>query len=60
MYLVMYPLDCRYLFFLSHVRKRTALGVQQKSALFMLHRIRLAMQTGSFEKPTAWSTSVTF
>lgn len=27
-----------------------ALGVQQKSAWFMLHRIRLAMQTGTFEK----------
>jgi transposase-like protein len=27
-----------------------ALGVSQKSAWFMLHRIRLAMQTGSFEQ----------
>jgi transposase-like protein len=27
-----------------------ALGVTQKSTWFMLHRIRLAMQTGSFEK----------
>jgi len=27
-----------------------ALGVTQKSAWFMLHRIRLAMQTGTFEK----------
>ena len=27
-----------------------ALGITQKSAWFMLHRIRLAMQTGSFEK----------
>lgn len=27
-----------------------ALGVQQKSAWFMLHRIRLAMQTGTFRK----------
>ncbi len=26
------------------------LGIQQKSAWFMLHRIRLAMQTGTFEK----------
>ncbi len=26
------------------------LGIQQKSAWFMLHRIRLAMQTGSFGK----------
>jgi len=29
-----------------------ALGVTQKSAWFMLHRIRLAMQTGTFEKLT--------
>lgn len=27
-----------------------ALGVMQRSAWFMLHRIRLAMQNGSFEK----------
>jgi transposase-like protein len=27
-----------------------ALGVTQKSAWFMLHRVRLAMQTGTFEK----------
>ena len=27
-----------------------ALGLTQKTAWFMLHRIRLAMQTGSFEK----------
>ena len=27
-----------------------ALGVTQKTAWFMLHRIRLAMQPGSFEK----------
>ncbi len=27
-----------------------ALGVTQKSAWFMLHRLRLAMQTGSFMK----------
>src|ERR1700690_2688653 len=27
-----------------------ALGVTQKSAWFMMHRIRLAMQTGSFKK----------
>ncbi len=33
----------------SHELAR-ALGVTQKSAWFMLHRIRLAMQTGSFEK----------
>src|SRR5436305_1758118 len=34
---------------ISHELAR-ALGVTQKSAWFMLHRIRLAMQTGSFEK----------
>ena len=33
----------------SHELGRS-LGVTQKSAWFMLHRIRLAMQTGSFEK----------
>lgn len=33
----------------SHEAAR-ALGVCQKTAWFMLHRIRLAMQTGSFEK----------
>jgi transposase-like protein len=33
----------------SHELARS-LGVTQKSAWFMLHRIRLAMQTGSFEK----------
>jgi transposase-like protein len=33
----------------SHEAAR-ALGVTQKSAWFMLHRIRLAMQTGSFDK----------
>lgn len=33
----------------SHEMAR-ALGVCQKTAWFMLHRIRLAMQTGSFEK----------
>src|SRR5438270_7060398 len=33
----------------SHELAR-ALGVTQKSTWFMLHRIRLAMQTGSFEK----------
>jgi hypothetical protein len=27
-----------------------ALGITQKSAWFLLHRIRLAMQTGTFEK----------
>lgn len=29
-----------------------ALGITQKSAWFLLHRIRLAMQTGTFEKMT--------
>jgi transposase-like protein len=33
----------------SHELAR-ALGITQKSAWFMLHRIRLAMQSGSFEK----------
>src|SRR5215211_5252896 len=33
----------------SHELAR-ALGTTQKSAWFMLHRIRLAMQTGSFDK----------
>ncbi len=33
----------------SHELAR-ALGITQKSAWFMLHRIRLAMQTGTFEK----------
>src|SRR4051812_20756992 len=33
----------------SHELARS-LGVTQKSAWFMLHRIRLAMQTGSFQK----------
>src|SRR5437588_3071212 len=33
----------------SHELAR-ALGTTQKSAWFMLHRIRLAMQTGTFEK----------
>jgi transposase-like protein len=33
----------------SHELAR-ALGITQKSSWFMLHRIRLAMQTGSFEK----------
>src|SRR5215208_7652416 len=33
----------------SHELGRS-LGVTQKSAWFMLHRIRLAMQTGSFER----------
>ena len=33
----------------SHELKR-ALGITQKSTWFMLHRIRYAMQTGTFEK----------
>src|SRR4051794_10545621 len=35
----------------SHELARS-LGITQKSAWFMLHRIRLAMQTGSFKKMT--------
>jgi hypothetical protein len=33
-----------------------AIGVTQKSAWFMLHRIRLAMETGSFLKPASGET----
>src|SRR5438874_876066 len=33
----------------SHEMART-LGITQKSSWFLLHRIRLAMQTGSFER----------
>jgi transposase-like protein len=33
-----------------------AIGVTQKSAWFMMHRIRLAMQTGSFEKKFSGET----
>jgi transposase-like protein len=35
---------------ISSYEVHRALGVTQKSAWFMLHRIRLAMQTGTFEK----------
>ena len=35
----------------SHELARS-IGVTQKSAWFMLHRIRLAMQSGSFDKLT--------
>lgn len=35
---------------ISSYELASALGVTQKTAWFMLHRIRLAMQTGSFEK----------
>ncbi|MGA8399370.1 MAG: IS1595 family transposase, partial [Stellaceae bacterium] len=35
---------------ISSYEMHRALGVTQKSAWFMDHRIRLAMQTGSFEK----------
>jgi len=34
----------------SSLEIKRAIGVTQKSAWFMLHRIRLAMQTGTFEK----------
>ncbi len=34
----------------SSLEVHRAIGVTQKSAWFMLHRIRLAMQTGTFEK----------
>lgn len=35
-----------------------AVGVTQKSAWFMLHRIRLAMQAGGFDKPMAGQAEV--
>src|SRR6202521_4802085 len=35
-----------------------ALGVTQKSAWFMLHRIRLAMQKGTFSKPLSGEVEV--
>jgi transposase-like protein len=35
---------------ISSYEVHRALGITQKSAWFLLHRIRLAMQTGSFEK----------
>lgn len=35
---------------ISSYELHRALGITQKSAWFMLHRIRLAMQTGSFDK----------
>jgi hypothetical protein len=35
-----------------------ALGVTQKSPWFMLHRIRLAMQRGSFTKPLSGKVEV--
>lgn len=35
---------------ISSYELHRAIGVTQKSAWFMLHRLRLAMQTGSFEK----------
>jgi transposase-like protein len=35
---------------ISSYELHRSLGVSQKSAWFMLHRIRLAMQTGTFEK----------
>lgn len=35
---------------ISSLELHRALGVTQKTAWFMLHRVRLAMQTGTFEK----------
>ena len=35
---------------ISSLEVHRALGITQKSAWFMLHRVRLAMQTGNFEK----------
>ena len=37
---------------ISSYELHRAIGVTQKTAWFMLHRIRLAMQTGSFDKMT--------
>jgi len=37
-----------------HGRSTAISAVTQKSAWFMAHRIRFAMQTGSFEKKTLW------
>ncbi len=34
----------------ARTKLHRSIGVTQKSAWFMLHRLRLAMQTGSFEK----------
>ena len=39
---------------ISSYELHRAIGVTQKSAWFMLHRIRLAMQTGSFGWLTVW------
>jgi len=35
---------------ISSYEVHRAIGVTQKTAWFMVHRIRLAMQTGSFDK----------
>jgi len=35
---------------ISSYELHRALGITQKTAWFMLHRIRLAMRTGTFEK----------
>ena len=43
---------------ISSYELHRALGVTQKSAWFMLHRIRLAMQTGSFAKVGGGGTEV--
>lgn len=40
---------------ISSLELHRAIGVTQKSAWFMLHRIRLAMQMGSLEKPSGGS-----
>src|SRR5882724_4988987 len=43
---------------ISSYELHRALGVTQKSAWFMLHRIRLAMQRGTFAKPLSGEVEV--
>ena len=43
---------------ISSYEVHRAIGVTQKTAWFMIHRIRLAMQTGSFAKPLSGSVEV--
>jgi transposase-like protein len=43
---------------ISSYEVHRAIGVTQKTAWFMVHRIRLAMQTGSFAKPLSGSVEI--
>ena len=43
---------------ISSYEVHRAIGVTQKTAWFMIHRIRLAMQTGSFAKPLSGSVEI--